>query len=57
MGREELAGVTLAAPFHLTRGYERLFLSVRNLDVRVLVAYPSTAAAILRLAMQMSLIQ
>ncbi len=25
-GREELAGVTLAAPFPLTRGYERLFL-------------------------------
>ncbi len=24
-GREELAGVTLAAPFPLTRGYERLF--------------------------------
>ncbi len=24
--REELAGVTLAAPFPLTRGYERLFL-------------------------------
>ncbi len=26
-GREELAGVTLAAPFPLTRGYECLFLS------------------------------
>ncbi len=25
-GWEELAGVTLAAPFALTRGYERLFL-------------------------------
>ncbi len=25
-GREDLAGVTLAAPFPLTRGYERLFL-------------------------------
>ncbi len=24
-GREELAGVTLAAPFPLTRGYESLF--------------------------------
>ncbi len=24
-GREELAGVTLAAPFPLTRGYKRLF--------------------------------
>ncbi len=26
-GREELAGVTLAAPFPLTRGYDRLFFS------------------------------
>ncbi len=27
MGEKKLAGVTLAAPFPLTRGYERLFFS------------------------------